>query len=186
VNLTLPIIVAAVVIVAIVGPMLGLHGRAAKWRTYISKPAGIATLTVSLDLPPGWQIREEGTSQDWGVRVLRAAPEEKVAAGQKPTMLSTELLVTCSKIPQDQTLDQYMTSLSRSNVGGTFQMQPHDVAGLPGYWVTLRQVQQQRLAYVSPPGSGLMYVLKLACRPEESEAMQPLFDQVLQSFRINQ
>jgi hypothetical protein len=184
VNLVLPVIAAVVVVVVIVGVMVLSREKSARWHTYTSTPAGMATHSVTLDIPPEWQIREEGMPQVWGVRIVWAAPEPKLAPGETRAILGTELQVACSKIPQAQTLDQYMEALERSSTTRFFEKTPCKVGDRPGYLVKIRQVQQQEFVYASPEGSGLMYVLKLACQPDDYEALKPTFDRVIQSYRI--
>jgi hypothetical protein len=184
VNLTLPIIVAAAVVVVIVGTIVLARGKTARWHTYTSSPVGIAALSVSLDIPPEWRTEAPGTAQTWGIRIVRAAPEERLARGETKKFLGTELQVTCSKIPQEQTLDQYMEALGRSSATGLTDVQPCTVGSHTAFRARLRQAQQQELLYVSPEGSGVMYVLRLACLPDEYEVLKPTFDRVIQSFRV--
>jgi hypothetical protein len=186
VSIVMPIVAAAVVGVVIVGLILAFHARGAKWRTFASTPSGMATYAVTLELPPGWDITEQGRGSQWGVRVVTAGPEEETAPGETRSMLPTGLQVTCTTIPQDQTFDQYMDVLARSKSMGLFQVKPFDAGGMPARLITLRQVQYQQLVYVCPEGKGKMYVLKLGCRPDEQAAMQPMFDRVIKSFRVKQ
>jgi len=184
VSIVLPIVAAVAVCVVIVGISFALRTKAAKWRTYTSTPGGMATYRVSVDLPPHWQITEQGGVSQWGVRIVSAGPEQKTSPGGTAAMLATGLQITCDPIPQGQSFDQYMEVLARSRSMGLIDVKEIDVGGLPGKLVTSRQIQYQQAVYVAPEGKGTLYVLKLGCKPDEREMMQPIFDQVIKSFRV--